>query len=513
MQLRELVASGKMKREVSRVSIKEELERIAGAGNVLDDEKTLEEYSRDESFVHPIKPRCVVKVKGSEDPDKTHEEVQAIVRWANETSTPLVPLSSGPPHFRGDTVPGVGGAVVVDMSGMNRIIRVNYREQMAMIEPGVTFTELIPELEKEGMRPHMPLIPRGSKSVLGSYLEKEPIIMPRHHWCSIDPILCVRTILGSGDMLQTGTGAGLWPLEVEWTQKKAQKFWSSEQYDIVKMSQSSQGTISIITWASVKCALLPQIHKLYLVPCDRLEPLIDFAYMLLRYRWGEEILFLNNQNLASILAEGKEDIETLREVLPPYVLILGIVGLPEFFPEDRVAYQEADIKELAQRYGVVPGEAMPGVSGEEVKRALYTPTDGIPWKLRSKGGCQDVFFVTTLDRTPEFIKVMYTQAEAYGYPATDMGIYLQPIVQGTSCHCEFNLTYDPADPRETDKVKRLITEGARVLVDKGGYFYRPYGPWKEIAYSRVSGEEFAALKKMKRIFDPKGILNPGKACF
>ena len=37
------------------------------------------------------------------------------LKLANETQTPLVPVSSGPPHFRGDTVPGIGGAVIVDL--------------------------------------------------------------------------------------------------------------------------------------------------------------------------------------------------------------------------------------------------------------------------------------------------------------------------------------------------------------------------------------------------------------
>jgi len=62
-------------------------------------------------------------------------------------------------------------------------------------------------------------------------------------------------------------------------------------------------------------------------------------------------------------------------------------------------------------------------------------------------------------------------------------------------------------------VKRLVTEGARQLALKNAYFYRPYGAWKTIAYERASGEEFAALKRIKEIFDPNDILNPGKVCF
>jgi FAD/FMN-containing dehydrogenase len=488
------------------MSAADELRKIAGKKNVRDDADTLARYAKDESFARPIRPKCVVNATDA-------QTVQSVIQWANNTRTPLVPVSSGAPHFRGDTVPCVGGAVILDMSGMKKIIRVSYREQLALVEPGVTFAELTPALEKENLLPHTPLVPRQSKSVIGSYLEKEPILQPRHHWCPIDPLLTCQLVLGSGDLLQTGSSKGLWSLEEEWKQKKAQKWWASESYDIVKISQGSQGTVSVLTWAAIKCALLPAIHKIYLVPCDRLEPLIELAYTLLRYRWGEELFILNNQTLASILAEKGEDIPELRDVFPPFLLVVGIAGFPEFFPEERVDTQEKDITEHAAHLGLNLKPAIEGVRGEDVKRALYRPTEGEYWKMRYKGAFQDIFFVTTLDRTSAFIDEMAAQATRHGYPATDVGVYLQPIVQGTSCHCEFHLPYRADSAREADKVRDLVDKGAQALGDKNAYFYRPYGSWKEIAYRRVSGEEYTALKKVKEIFDPNKILNPGKVCF
>ena len=74
------------------------LAKIVGHDNVDDTPATLEAYSRDISFVNPVRPAHVVR-------PRTAEEVQRLVQLANETNTPLVPVSSGPPHFRGDTVP------------------------------------------------------------------------------------------------------------------------------------------------------------------------------------------------------------------------------------------------------------------------------------------------------------------------------------------------------------------------------------------------------------------------
>jgi FAD/FMN-containing dehydrogenase len=50
------------------------------------------------------------------------------------------------------------------------------------------------------------------------------------------------------------------------------------------------------------------------------------------------------------------------------------------------------------------------------------------------------------------------------------------------------------------------------LVRNGAFFSRPYGPWAPLVYQDQS-EEVVALKKLKNIFDPNGILNPGKLCF
>jgi FAD/FMN-containing dehydrogenase len=90
--------------------IKQELlVSIVGADNVIDKQTVLEQYASDMSFVNRIKPDCIIKPKNT-------EEINQIVNLARKTGTPLVPVSSGPPHFRGDTVPSVGGAIIIDLS-------------------------------------------------------------------------------------------------------------------------------------------------------------------------------------------------------------------------------------------------------------------------------------------------------------------------------------------------------------------------------------------------------------
>ena len=71
-----------------------ELKDIVGAENVLDDQETLELYSGDQSLTQARKPLAVVKVKNT-------EEVQKVVKLANEKLIPITPSSSGI-HFTGE---------------------------------------------------------------------------------------------------------------------------------------------------------------------------------------------------------------------------------------------------------------------------------------------------------------------------------------------------------------------------------------------------------------------------
>jgi hypothetical protein len=110
------------------------------------------------------------------------------------------------------------------------------------------------------------------------------------------------------------------------------------------------------------------------------------------------------------------------------------------------------------------------------------------------------------------IGLLYETADQAGYPASDIGIYLQPLVQGASCHCEFNFFYDPENPRESDRIKDLSTRATQRLLDGGAFFSRPYGSNANMIINRDAATA-SALHKIKMIFDPNKIMNPGKLCF
>ncbi len=487
------------------IETKDALIQLFGKENLQDDPQTLETYAKDESFAFPLKPWFVVKPHNV-------SQVQSLVNWANQTRTPLVPVSSGPPHFRGDTVPSSPGAVMVDLSGMQNIIHVDPRNRMVIVEPGITYTSLQPELAKSGLKLSSPLCPRANKSVVASLLEREPVVIPRYQWNMLDPLRCLEVVWGDGQKMTTGEAGGIGTLEEEWAKKFAQVTPSGPgQADFYKLTSAAQGSMGIVTWASLKCELLPQIHKLFFVPSRKLDDLINVAYSILRIRFGDELLILNNWNLASLLEREPNQIRNLAAQLPPWTLLVGIAGRDRL-PEERVAYQEKDLSELAQRYGLELLPAVPGASGVDTLKAVLNPSSSPYWKMAYKGACQDIFFLNTLEHAPDFVKAMYTSAESFSYPTSEIGVYIQPVHQGASCHIEFNLPFNRNDSRETSRMQNLYAGASEELLKQGAYFSRPYGMWARLAYNR-DAQTTAVLKKIKGIFDPNNVMNPGKLCF
>ncbi|MFB0563494.1 MAG: FAD-binding oxidoreductase [Candidatus Lokiarchaeia archaeon] len=473
-----------------------------GRENVFDDPKILEEHSRDLSFVAARKPIVVVRPKSAED-------VQRIVDIANEDKIPLVPCSSGPPRFRGATIPALGGSVTVDLSQMNDILTINRRNKIAVVEAGVTFEQLIPELKKHGLRPYMPLLPRRTKSALMSAIEREPILIPRYHWDMLDPLVSVEVVYGTGDIFRTGEASLIEDLE-ELEEGAFSGPMGPGQFDPVRIIQGAQGTMGIVTWGILRCELYPELQKLYFIPSSDLKSLIEFVYVILKRRLGEEVFLLNNFSFANIIGENFNEIRELSNNLPHWILVLNLAGY-ERSPEKRVEYQERDIRDIAKQFGLDLVSSVSGVGDKEFLKILESlPKDY--WKLKYKGCFQDLPFLTTLDRVPEFIDVMLKSAEKFNYPSTELGMYIQPVIQGVGCHCEFNLMYDRDNPVESERIKNLYIQASQNLISNGAFFSRPYGGLANMVYNRDAESNFL-LKKVKGIFDPNWIMNPGKLCF
>ena len=484
---------------------KQQLIEIVGATNVDDNDAILTGFSRDASFAAPLRPWFVVRPEN--DP-----QVQALVKWANATGTPLVPVSSGGPHGYGDTVPTAPEAVIVDLSGMRAIKRIDRRNKVAVIEPGVTYAELMPALAKEGLLIPRPLRPRANKSVAASLIERQPTTIPRLNFCLMDPLRTCGVVWGTGELAFTGeAGMGPLSLEKQWEKNLAQVFaLGPTSTDLVRVVTGAQGTMGIVVWASVKCELIPSVRRFFFVSQPTLDGLLDFVYHITRVRLGDETMIFNRVKLAGLLARSAAERMKLLESLPEWSVLVGLAGAA-LLPEERIKVQELELNRSVQRFALTLRSGFSGVSQIDVASALEAFAEDRAAAAAGKAR-QEIFFLATLDKTPKFVATVNAIAARRGYPVSAIEVYIQPQHQGVSQHVEFAFPYDAGDGAAAEKVEALVRETSETLIDEGAYFSRPYGYWSDLIYPR-DATSTEALRIIKGIVDPANVMNPGKLCF
>ena len=283
------------------------------------------------------------------------------------------------------------------------------------------------------------------------------------------------------------------------------------QTDLMKIVQGAQGTMGIVTWVSVKLEVKPKLHRFWFAADDKLERLIDFSYRVLRPKLADEFFILNNRAFASMFCDNADDIAEMTQNEKAYVLVYGVSGY-DTCPEDRIAYQEHDITKIAQQVGVSIAPVFMGINASKFERTIESPSAEPYYKNRMKGGFADIHFLSTMDKADGFVRVMSDFLAANGYPANELGIYIQPILFGRSCHIEFSLYHDPLDASSVKNMEALYPAASKLMAETGAFYSRPYGCWSDLAYDKCS-DTTTALKKIKQIFDPDHILNQGKLVF
>lgn len=485
------------------MAMKDSLIDIFGPNDVIDNPNILASYAKSQIFGKRFAPWFIVK------PDSV-EKIEKLVKWANKTGTPLVPVSSTGVKLRGDSLPSVPESVVIDLSGMKKVMNINRQQRMTVIEPGVTYEQLNEELAKQNMVIPGSLKPKAGQSVLTDVIEAVPRLNPMIQWNFFDPLRCVEVTWGDGTRMFTGEAAG-GPLDIEkqWDRQQWQvQYMGPWMTDYYRLLTAAQGSMGIVTWASLKTAVKPLIHQLYIAAADDLADLEGFVYKAMWTRFPDELFILNRSRLAMLIGKTQQEIESLKEQLPPWIVAVGVAGR-ELIPEVRFDARSRDLIDIAQNNGLRLDKGVPYLSGDRLYKEATEPVEETHRKDGFADSRRDIFFLTQLDKTGVFLKAVQELALDAGYPSEDIGVYIQPKHLGSCYHMEFTLPYDPGSAKQTARVKGLFDKACRAIADLGGYYSRPYGEWAKIQLNK-DAQNLMALKRLQKIFDPNGIMNPGK---
>jgi FAD/FMN-containing dehydrogenase len=464
------------------------LERRLGPSEIFCEEETLTRYSHDTSLVQPCKPVCVVRPSSVED-------VRAVLQICNRYKVPVIPFSTGL-NNQGLSVPSEPG-VVLDLSHLNRILDIDEDSWMARIEPGVTFDNLNEEASKRGLRALTPYEWPSKASVISTYLDYQALFSwPRY---KIDIMTTLTLVLPSGEVLKTGTAA-VPVAKYPYTSAFGVPFAGLMDY----LWFGSQGTLGVVVEGAIKLKPIRERNEVLFINFDDFDEVHKALREIMWQRSPKELVVLNAFESALFFSEKPEDVPDLLRSMPKYVVILTLRG-----PNREVEFELEDLKDLSRKMGFKLRDELEGVKNapEKVLREIAKPQGWIG-KARYKGRRVTIPFITLTRRIKMLESKVFGLSERYSYPKAEIGLAVIPVEIGRA-YCQVSFSFEAG--AEVERLRAMVRETVRELMDSGAFFDKPYPLWADMVYERCP-TYFRVIRKFKEIVDPNRILNPGKLC-
>jgi len=197
----------------------------------------------------------------------------------------------------------------------------------------------------------------------------------------------------------------------------------------------------------------------------------------------------------------------LQSALPAWILFASIAA-DRYRTQEKMAWQLADLRHRAQARGVNLDEVLAGTRASELSQRLRR-ADASSFRDNLQGAHRELFFLQQLDRAGSFLPLVQGCLAQAGLGGAPLGVYIQPTTQGVNCHVEFTLSYDPRKDDEARRSQSAWTQAAQHCAQAGAFFSRPYGAWSDIAFKRDRAI-LPMLTIAKSVFDPLGVMNPGR---
>lgn len=408
----------------------------------------------------------------------SHEQALALVRLCNEFSVPLTPRGRGT-GTTGATVPLRQG-VVASFERMDRVLEFSPDNRYAVVEPGLTNQGLQNAIKSHGF--FWPPDPTSAAfcSVGGNLAYNSAGPRAVKYGTPRENTLGLRVITGAGEELRTGV----------YTTKGV------VGYDLTRLLIGSEGTLALITEATLKLTPLPQTARtLRAVYADvtaaaraigriMAQPAIPCA---LEFIDGNAINMVRRYSTASLPDQAGA------------LLMIEVDGFAEAMPT-----QIESIRAAAQNEGLL--EFRVAETAQEVEALWQTRKALSPTlrKIAPKKINEDV--VVPVTELPELIAGLDELSRRYELPIVNFG-------HAGNGNIHVNLLYDPGKPGETDKAHACLDEMFSLVLHLRGTLSGEHGVGiekRDYVGRELDSGALGLMHAIKRQFDPNGILNWGK---
>jgi D-lactate dehydrogenase (cytochrome) len=429
----------------------------------------LEQHGRDES-AYPVTPPTVAVFCESTD------EVAIVLKLANEHAVPVVPFGAGS-SVEGHLL-AVHGGVSLDLSRMNRVLRVNPEDLTATVEAGVTREQLNREIRDTGL--FFPIDPGANASIGGMAATRASGTNAVRYGTMRENVLGLSVVTASGEVIRTGT--------------RARK--SSAGYDLTRLFVGSEGTLGVMTTITLKLYPLPESVSAATCHFPSIDAAVRTTIQVIQM--GVPIARCELLDANAIRAVNRHSQLSLREA--PMLLMEfhgSAIGVKE---------QAETVQEIARDHA---GEDFEWATTPEQRTKLWTARHQAYFAaLQTRPGCrcQSTDTCVPISHLAESIDASVAEADAAGVPYWIVG----HVGDGN-----FHLSYllDPNDPVECATVERLSGQMVQRALRLEGTCTGEHGVGlHKIGYllDEVGPQGIALMRGIKQAFDPKNIMNPGK---
>lgn len=452
--------------------VRQQLIQLLGSERYRDDREAIVTHSYDATPMLQSLPDAVVY------PEST-AEVQYILRLANEHHIPIVPRGAAS-NLCGGTVP-VEGGIVVAMTRMNKLLELDMDNLTATVQPGLNTKKFHIEVEKHGL-----FYPPDPSSMVistlgGNIMESAGGLRGLKYGTTKDYVIGLEAVLPSGEVIRTG----------------GKLYKDVAGYDLTKLLVGSEGTLALITEATLKLLPAPRVRQTMLVAFSDIYGAARSVSRIVGARIIPATLEIMDQATIRV-------VEAYNHIGLPIDMEAVLLIEQDGQENDSVRKDMEAIAEICAAEGAASIQmARDSVEAEQLMKARRSALSTLA-RISPTTILEDA----TVPRSTIADMILAINRIAVKY-----GVNICTFGHAGDGNLHPTCTTDARNIEEVHRVEEAFAEifdeairlGGTITGEHGvGLIKAPYLEWK------VGEAGIELMKGIKQAFDPNGIMNPGK---
>lgn len=408
----------------------------------------------------------------------TTDEVSQIIKLANKDQFSVIPRGSGT-GTTGGSVP-LTDSVIMPMTRFNRILNIDTDNLIAVVEPGVFTGHFQEEVEKLGLF-YPPDPSSADYCTLGGNLA-ECAGGPKavKYGVTRDYVLGLEAVLGTGEIIHTGV----------------QTMKGVVGYDLTRLLIGSEGTLGIITSITLKLLPLPESVKTMTATFDKMETAAQTVSQIIKAKIiPRTIEYMDNASIRCVERFLKTDHLKGAQAL----LLIEVDG-----KEHDMSVTAEQLKKICFNYGATDFTI---AQTKEEAEDLWKARKAIPPSLFEYGPDKiNEDIVVPRNKIPDVVKKIESLRQETGLQMVSFG-------HAGDGNIHFNIMLDKRNTEDLEKANSAVEVLFDYTIELGGTISGEHGIGTAKApfiSKEIGPNELNLMKRIKDLFDPNGILNPGK---